>query len=137
MTVSAAADTWIDVVNASITLTSGVWKVGYMGLLGVTQVTASTASAVNAALFIDSSLLVDTISLAYSSGTDTRTNITACAQWVSVSDTIVVTGTQVLKLRIRCSTANTAAYARWWDIAGFSGALTDPDLSQFIWAERV
>lgn len=134
-TSTATADTWTDATGMTITLTPGVWDIGYDVLLALLHASGSNTARGTVGIFDSSDVLVgNTVGLIRhtldSSSDDIET-------MVGHRTRITVTETETYKIRIRAAAASSAYTLRFAGNQNVTGSLTDPDAHSVLWARRV
>jgi len=128
------ADTWTDAsAMGTLTLTAGVWMVGFDVLLFATPTTGTQIVYGSVRLYntTDAAMVPSSISFMANHGTSV-----AYSNTVSKSVPLNITGTKTIRIETRC---NLAAAAGQVSITGstYSGALTDPDNHSILRAYRI
>jgi len=132
-TSAETADTYTDVTGMSITLSPGIWLIGYDVAVGLEWVAGTSVFVIGTAAITDSSNTVIDATVAYSQikASSSDDNIWAA---VSRKTRIVVATETTYKLRCRIRDTNGR-----YTIAPSSvvTGLTNPDNSSNIWALRI
>lgn len=131
-TSTVTSNTYVDVTGASLTLSPGVWDIGFdasiaqtwttNGPVGTVEITDNANNLIgNAIRHINTALSVV--------GTESKP-ITLIAREVIVSTSTTY------KVRIRCTQSAAAAVVTVQALANQAGALTDPDTKAVFWARK-
>jgi hypothetical protein len=136
---TTAADTWT-ATTGSISLTAGIWLIGFDVSLDITTADANVTVAGNVAIYnsTDAATLDDTIGYASMSDIQGAGDLNSIP--MSRKTVVNITGTKVYALRTRCGRASSGtATDGSIVIVGTSetSTLTNPDNSSLLWAVRI
>jgi len=126
-------DAYIDPAGYSLTLSPGVWRVGYDLVLELQNITDNNTATVG--IFNTSNVRQgNSESLLFG---ETFTTAKTFASNVSRNIYITVTETTTYKIRLRSSLSDTAGRARIVGNADWTGGLSAPDNHSIFYAERI
>lgn len=133
---TSAADTYLDAATAGgeITLSPGVWEIGYNILLTITRVAGAAIRYANVVITDSSNTIVDNTHGGTAAHLDATTTIHV--DNVSRKTEITVTADTTYKIRIRCDVAAANAVANV-TAQNLTGGLTNPDNNSMIFARRM
>lgn len=133
-TSTSAADTWVDVGSASLTLGVGTWAIGYSSSLDLRNETASTQGArANLAIRTSGGAIQNgSVTLYWNKVENDQDKVLNQSREIEVT----VTSETTYKLSIRCDKASSTVACK---VLGenITGALTNPDNENIFYARKI